>query len=158
MPWLDINQERHHAYAGYVGMVELIHEIDKALTNPIWQQVRKPAPWDEITWNQVADTAIADEAAMLAANPQRAREAERRLRICNCNNIDAGTIEDAIRVNRFTRVDEVIESTHAGRSCGSCGPKIESILLRLGQAKAAAVRPAIAGQPGAPAYPSVSAA
>lgn len=46
MPWLDINQERHHAYAGYEGMVELVHEIDKALHNPIWEQVRKPAPWE----------------------------------------------------------------------------------------------------------------
>ena len=46
MPWLDINQERHHAYAGYSGMVTLVQEIDKALTNPMWEQVRKPAPWD----------------------------------------------------------------------------------------------------------------
>jgi nitrogenase molybdenum-cofactor synthesis protein NifE len=45
MPWLDINQERHHAYAGYAGMTALVHEIDKALYNPIWEQVRKPAPW-----------------------------------------------------------------------------------------------------------------
>ncbi len=48
MPWLDINQERHHAYAGYEGMVELVDEIDKALHNPVWQQVRIPAPWDEV--------------------------------------------------------------------------------------------------------------
>ena len=34
MPWLDINQERHHAYAGYEGMVALVSEIDKALSNP----------------------------------------------------------------------------------------------------------------------------
>jgi nitrogenase molybdenum-cofactor synthesis protein NifE len=46
MPWLDINQERHHAYAGYEGMVALVHEIDQALYNPIWEQVRKPAPWE----------------------------------------------------------------------------------------------------------------
>ena len=46
MPWLDINQERHHAYAGYEGMVALVSEIDKALSNPIWQQIRKPAPWE----------------------------------------------------------------------------------------------------------------
>jgi nitrogenase molybdenum-cofactor synthesis protein NifE len=46
MPWLDINQERHHAYAGYEGMVALVHEIDKALSNPIWEQIRKPAPWE----------------------------------------------------------------------------------------------------------------
>ena len=46
MPWLDINQERHHAYAGYEGMVKLVEEIDKALYNPVWEQVRKPAPWE----------------------------------------------------------------------------------------------------------------
>ncbi len=46
MPWLDINQERHHAYAGYEGMVELVREIDKALYNPVWDQVRAPAPWE----------------------------------------------------------------------------------------------------------------
>jgi nitrogenase molybdenum-cofactor synthesis protein NifE len=48
MPWLDINQERHHAYAGYEGMVDLVHEIDKALSNPIWEQVRRPAPWEMV--------------------------------------------------------------------------------------------------------------
>jgi len=47
MPWLDINQERHHAYAGYSGMVNLVREIHKSLTNPMWEQVRKPAPWDK---------------------------------------------------------------------------------------------------------------
>lgn len=46
MPWLDINQERHHAYAGYSGMVTLVAEIDKALHHPMWAQVRKPAPWE----------------------------------------------------------------------------------------------------------------
>ena len=45
-PWLDINQERHHAFAGYEGMVTMVAEIDKALSNPVWQQVRTPAPWD----------------------------------------------------------------------------------------------------------------
>jgi nitrogenase molybdenum-cofactor synthesis protein NifE len=46
MPWLDINQERHHAYAGYEGMVKLVEEIDKTLHNPIWAQVRAKAPWE----------------------------------------------------------------------------------------------------------------
>jgi nitrogenase molybdenum-cofactor synthesis protein NifE len=46
MPWMDINQERHHAFAGYEGMVTMIAEIDKAIFNPVWQQVRTPAPWD----------------------------------------------------------------------------------------------------------------
>ncbi|MDE2372298.1 MAG: nitrogenase iron-molybdenum cofactor biosynthesis protein NifE [Burkholderiales bacterium] len=45
MPWMDINQERHHAFAGYEGMVTMVEEIHKALFNPVWQQVRTPAPW-----------------------------------------------------------------------------------------------------------------
>ena len=49
MPWLDINQERHHAYAGYVGMVELVKQIEQALYHPVWEQVRKPAPWETNT-------------------------------------------------------------------------------------------------------------
>ena len=47
MPWLDINQERHHGYAGYEGIVTLVHEIAKTLDNPVWAQVRLPAPWDD---------------------------------------------------------------------------------------------------------------
>ncbi|HZG20658.1 MAG TPA: nitrogenase iron-molybdenum cofactor biosynthesis protein NifE [Herbaspirillum sp.] len=46
MPWLDINQERRHAYAGYEGMITLVSEIDRALYNPVWEQVRAPAPWE----------------------------------------------------------------------------------------------------------------
>ena len=45
-PWLDINQERHHGYAGYDGMIALVRQIDAELSNPIWAQVRTPAPWD----------------------------------------------------------------------------------------------------------------
>lgn len=46
MPWMDINQERHHAFAGYEGMVTMIAEIDKALFNPVWAQVRAVPPWE----------------------------------------------------------------------------------------------------------------
>ena len=45
-PWLDINQERHHAYAGYDGMVALVRQIDSTIHHPVWRQVRRPAPWD----------------------------------------------------------------------------------------------------------------
>ncbi|EKV30728.1 Nitrogenase FeMo-cofactor scaffold and assembly protein NifE [Caenispirillum salinarum AK4] len=45
-PWLDINQERHYAYAGYVGMVELVRQLDKAVNNPMWATIQKDAPWD----------------------------------------------------------------------------------------------------------------
>jgi nitrogenase molybdenum-cofactor synthesis protein NifE len=46
VPWLDVNQERHVAFAGYEGIVALVEEIDKTLSNPIWRQVRLLAPWD----------------------------------------------------------------------------------------------------------------
>ncbi|MBL8276811.1 MAG: nitrogenase iron-molybdenum cofactor biosynthesis protein NifE [Pelomonas sp.] len=62
MPWMDINQERHHAFAGYEGMVTMVQEISKALFNPVWAQVRTPAPWE------VANTLLqAPTAAQLAA-------------------------------------------------------------------------------------------
>jgi nitrogenase molybdenum-cofactor synthesis protein NifE len=28
-------------------MVELVREIDRAIYNPVWQQVRIPAPWGD---------------------------------------------------------------------------------------------------------------
>ncbi|RAI35553.1 nitrogenase iron-molybdenum cofactor biosynthesis protein NifE [Rhodoplanes serenus] len=59
-PWLDINQERIHPYAGYDGMVELVRQIDLALHNPVWAQVRVPAPWD-------ADGRLIEEVASLSA-------------------------------------------------------------------------------------------
>jgi nitrogenase molybdenum-cofactor synthesis protein NifE len=59
MPWLDINQERHHAYAGYEGMVALVHEIDKALSNPMWELVRNPAPWESAAGMEALSIQIA---------------------------------------------------------------------------------------------------
>jgi nitrogenase molybdenum-cofactor synthesis protein NifE len=47
IPFLDINQERHHPYAGYTGMIEMAKEIDEALHSPIWAQVRQAAPWEQ---------------------------------------------------------------------------------------------------------------
>jgi nitrogenase molybdenum-cofactor synthesis protein NifE len=46
VPWLDINQERHLGYAGYDGIVTLVGELHRALANPVWQDVRRPAPWE----------------------------------------------------------------------------------------------------------------
>lgn len=47
IPFLDINQERHHPYSGYVGMVEMARELDEALYSPVWAQVRQAAPWEQ---------------------------------------------------------------------------------------------------------------
>lgn len=45
IPFLDINQEREFAYAGYDGMAELARQLALTMESPIWAQVRKPAPW-----------------------------------------------------------------------------------------------------------------
>jgi nitrogenase molybdenum-cofactor synthesis protein NifE len=131
MPWLDINQERHHAYAGYEGMVELVQEIDKALSNPIWQQVRMPAPWDEVSWEDVADRAIAAEAAAIAADPALAEEARRSKRVCNCYSVSTGEIEDAIEDRQLASIAEVTQLTHAGGGCTGCSDKIAAILAKM---------------------------
>ncbi|MCC6296986.1 MAG: nitrogenase iron-molybdenum cofactor biosynthesis protein NifE [Pseudomonadales bacterium] len=62
MPWMDVNQEKHHAYAGYVGMVEMVRQLHLALTNPIWAQVRQLAPWETSTLTLDSPVA-ADEAS-----------------------------------------------------------------------------------------------
>ncbi len=46
IPLLDINQELYHSYAGYRGIVAVSQELYTSLYSPIWEQVRKSAPWD----------------------------------------------------------------------------------------------------------------
>ncbi len=128
MPWLDINQERHHAYMGYVGMVELVKEIDKSLANPVWQQVRKRAPWEEQTWEERADAAIAAEAIAATADPAAGREKRRARQVCDCNAVLRGTIEDAIVKHGLTTVEGISDKTQAGTGCGSCIGKLAKIL------------------------------
>ncbi|WP_045226858.1 nitrogenase iron-molybdenum cofactor biosynthesis protein NifE [Methyloterricola oryzae] len=128
MPWLDINQERHHAYMGYVGMVALVKEIDKALSNPVWEQVRLRAPWEEQTWEERADAAIAAEVAAIAADPALAREKRRSAPVCKCKTVNRGAIEDAIVAQGLATVDAISAATGAGTGCGSCAGKLEKIL------------------------------
>jgi len=45
IPFLDINQEREFGYAGYEGMVELVRQLALTIESPVWQAVRRPAPW-----------------------------------------------------------------------------------------------------------------
>ena len=46
IPFLDINQERDFAYAGYDGMLELVHQLALTMESPVWQAVKKKAPWE----------------------------------------------------------------------------------------------------------------
>jgi nitrogenase molybdenum-cofactor synthesis protein NifE len=45
LPFLDINQEREFGYAGYAGMKELARQLALSLESPVWEAVRRPAPW-----------------------------------------------------------------------------------------------------------------
>lgn len=45
LAFLDINQEREFAYAGYLGMVELARQLCLTIESPIWDVVRRPPPW-----------------------------------------------------------------------------------------------------------------
>jgi nitrogenase molybdenum-cofactor synthesis protein NifE len=47
IPFLDVNHERYHAYAGYAGMLEMAKKLYQALHSPVWKQVRKPAFWNQ---------------------------------------------------------------------------------------------------------------
>lgn len=45
LPFLDVNQEREFGYAGYQGMPELARQLTLTLESPVWDAVRRPAPW-----------------------------------------------------------------------------------------------------------------
>lgn len=136
MPWLDINQERHYAYAGYDGMVALVREIDKTLSNPVWAQIRAPAPWDEVSWEERADAAnAADAKASAESAAPEAGKAKRGKRICDCMEVDEAAIETAIRAHKLLRVEDVRAHTKASGGCGTCAPRIARILKRINGVK-----------------------
>ena len=45
IPFLDIDHVRDIGYAGYIGMVELARQLAAAIDSPVWQEVRRIAPW-----------------------------------------------------------------------------------------------------------------
>ena len=47
LPFLDINQEREFGYEGYQGMLELARQLTITLESPVWEAVRRAAPWHE---------------------------------------------------------------------------------------------------------------
>ena len=113
--------------------MRLVEEIDKALFNPIWEEVRKPAPWEnpENNWQAKAIHQLNAEAAELAANPELAEKARRAKKICNCKSVDLGTIEDAIHAHALSTVEGVRELTNASGGCGACAGRIDDILARM---------------------------
>lgn len=144
MPWLDINQERSHAYMGYLGIVKLVDEIDKALFNPMWEQLRRPAPWDDIIKDgQPMRLALAQsdgQPAETAETPALMEASRRAKKVCFCNKVNRGTIEDAIHVHGLTSVEAVREHTNAFGGC--CRSRIQDILRAMSVSPPPAMRQA----------------
>ena len=46
IPFLNINTERNHPYAGYLGILEVAKELYAAFNNPVWSELHQPAPWN----------------------------------------------------------------------------------------------------------------
>jgi NifU-like protein len=51
--------------------------------------------------------------------------------VCHCFSVNNVTIENAIRENHLTSVEQVTHYTKAGGACRNCVPEIEQILRRL---------------------------
>jgi nitrogenase molybdenum-cofactor synthesis protein NifE len=47
IPFLDIHRQSDRAYTGYTGIWELARELYATFYNPVWEQVRQLAPWEE---------------------------------------------------------------------------------------------------------------
>jgi nitrogenase molybdenum-cofactor synthesis protein NifE len=62
VPFLDINQERDFGYEGYTGMLELARQLALTIESPVWEAVRRQAPWEKPVSEPVAEEAIAVEA------------------------------------------------------------------------------------------------
>ena len=62
IPFLDINQEREFGYAGYQGMLELVRQLCLTLESPVWEAVRRPAPWSSAGASVLAAPALAAHA------------------------------------------------------------------------------------------------
>ena len=143
MPWLDINQERHHAYMGYVGMVKLVEEIDKALYNPVWEQVRKPAPWEK-----AGESWQAKAMAQIASRGRRARRRSGGGRGSPPRQEDLQLQECRSRHHRgrdprsgLTTVEGVRKRTNASGGCGACSVRVEEILAEMAALRGAGADP-----------------
>jgi NifU-like protein len=74
--------------------------------------------------------------ALLAAieNYRTGREVHREKEspvVCKCFGVTEKEIEDVIRENRLTTVEEVTNFCKAGGGCGGCKPDIEAMLERI---------------------------
>lgn len=75
IPFLDINQERDFAYAGYDGMVELARQIALTVNCPVWDQARAEPDWmAQPTLIDVEPTPVEKRKKAMAVNPLKSSQ------------------------------------------------------------------------------------
>lgn len=119
MPWMDINQERHVGFAGYHGMVAMLAEIDRTVSNPMWAQVRTPAPWD-VGVDSWQAKALAEAPDQQQAAPGATADPDERM-ICQCMHVSAAAIAAAV-AGGCDSPGAVFQATGASSGCGGCRP------------------------------------
>lgn len=73
---------------------------------------------------QFRDYMINSDTAELPPGPQSISGSQ----VCACFNVGLNTMVGAIRDKQLRTVQEVGEALQAGTNCGSCKPKIQSLL------------------------------
>ncbi len=68
IPFLDINQERDFAYEGYQGLVELARQLTLTTESPVWEKVRRPAPWATTSQTTASQTTASQTITMVAGD------------------------------------------------------------------------------------------
>ncbi|MCZ0703740.1 nitrogenase molybdenum-cofactor synthesis protein NifE [Natronobacillus azotifigens] len=53
IPFLEINQERDHAYAGYTGFIRMAQHLVNAIQHPVWRLANLEAPWEESNHDRI---------------------------------------------------------------------------------------------------------
>ena len=77
--------------------------------------------------------------------------------VCKCFAVDAPMIEDTVRANSLSSVQDVINYTKAGGGCAACHEGIEEILARVMAERGESFNPDVPRSAAAPVAPAVPA-
>ena len=132
MPWLDINQERHHRLYGLcrhgrAGRGDRQDAVQSRLGNRCASP--RPGRSPAKTGRSARWRRSRRKQAELAADPVKAEAGAPRETRVHVQGRALGAIEDAIRDGPIHR-EGVQEKTNASGGCGACAIRIEEILRR----------------------------